>query len=123
MTNKRDKYSKILFQRLGLIAVFSIVLLAFNNYNKNSDIENNSTENTALVTYINYISFIDNAKSQKRISYYQLDFQYRYSGEIFNKSIQLQPYDYKTKIGRKLNKGDEITIFHSFRNPKNVAIK
>ncbi len=109
------------FKIIGLLIVaFSILFFVENR--KEKDIETHGFENSATVNYYKYVSYLDNAKSQKRISFYRIGFDYHYNGNDYSEIIELQPSEFNDKIGYKLNIGDEISIKHSSLNPKNVSL-
>ncbi|MCY1632871.1 hypothetical protein [Marinifilum sp. D737] len=119
--SKSDKENPI-FKVLGLL-ILSISILVLIQNNKEKEIKMFGVNNSAEVKNIEFVSFIDNAKSQQRISFYRIKIQYRYDGSSYSRTLELQPQEYKITIGRKLIKGDKISIEHSSRNPTNVKIK
>lgn len=119
--SKSDKENPI-FKVLGLLILLISILVLIQN-NKEKEIKMFGVNNSAEVKNIEFVSFIDNAKSQQRISFYRIKIQYRYDGSSYSRTLELRPQEYKIMIGRKLIKGDKISIEHSSRNPTNVKIK
>lgn len=120
-SNKKKNKDKPFFKIIGLlIAAFSILIFA--ETRKEKDIETHGFENTATVNNYKYISYIDNARSQKRISFYRIGLDYQYNGHNYSVTLELQANEYHDKIGYKLNEGDKISIIHSSVNPKNMTL-
>jgi hypothetical protein len=119
---KNNLFAKPVFKVLAfLIFLFSILIIIESN--KKKEIDTHGINNTGLVNFCEYVSYIDNAKSQKRISFYRIRVDYEYNGSNYSATIELQPQEYKEQIGKKLNKGDKISIRHSIKNPNNFIIK
>ena len=115
--NKENPY----FIIIGfLIVAFSILI--FSESRKEKDIETHGFDNVATVSSYKYVSYIDNARSQNRISFYRIGLDYQYNGHNYSVTLELRPNEFKDKIGYELNKGDEIAIRHSSLNPKNVTV-
>lgn len=116
-TNKKTPFLKV----FGLLIVtFSILII--NTQRTKNEILRHGVQNEATVDFYKYESRIENAKSQKRINFYRIDFHYNYQGKEYSTSQDIQVNDFKEKVGRKLNNGDKISIRHSKKNPKKVEI-
>ena len=118
---KNNSKEKPFFRIIGLLIVVLSILI-FIESRKEKDVETHGFDSLATVVNYKYISYIDNARSQKRISFYRIGLEYKYSGSNYSITLELQPNEFKEKIGYKLNKGDKISIRHSSLNPKYVTI-
>ena len=113
---------KPLFKVLGLIALLLSILI-FMEIRKDKEIDTHGIDSIGIINYCEYVSFIDNAKSQTRVSFYRIRVDYQYGEKKYSSTIELLPHEYADKIGKKLHKGDEIPIRHSILNPNNFIIK
>ncbi len=116
-----ENKGKPLFKVLGLIVLLFSILI-FIETRKEKEIDSFGMDNVGIVDYCQYVSYIDNAKSQKRISFYRIRVDYQFKGGNYSATIEMQPQEYNDMFGYKLNKGDEIAIKHSTQNPNYVRI-
>jgi len=123
LSNTKASTKNYTFLKILGLFIISFAVLFYYQGNKNRDIESNGIDSVAIVNYFKYISYIDNDKSSKRISFYRIGFDYHYNGSDYSSILELQPNEFKDKIGRDLKIGDKINIRHSMSKPKNVIIK
>jgi len=127
MNRKNEKIFNSLNKNTPFLRIFGLLILSFSflliiNQRNANEISRYGVQNEAIIEYCNFESFIDNAKSQKRISFYRIGIQYSYEGESYSATKELQVNEFKEKIGRKLERGDKIIIQHSKRHPRKVEI-
>ncbi|PLX19351.1 MAG: hypothetical protein C0599_11005 [Salinivirgaceae bacterium] len=126
MHNKKSKLVSMKktpsFLKLFGLLLLTIIILVYYNFKKENEILSDGIESTATVEFFDYKSFIDNAKAQNRISYYNIRFYFYYNGIRYESNKEMQINDFMENIGHELEKGDVIKIRHSRKNPNYVEI-
>ena len=121
LSQKKTFIKSPVFRILGLLIILMGLLFTVTSIHK-KDIQQNGFDNTATVNSCELISFIDNAKSQNRISYYSIRFDYNFNGFNYSKTIEMDINEFNKKFDHKIRPNDLIKIGHSYINPKNVMI-
>ena len=110
--------------RIKYSALFIVLflILVVNKTRERNDIEIHGVNNVAIIDSYKFVSFVENAKSRKKISFYRIGFNYQYNSRNYSTFLEIQTSDFKEKVGRRLEKGDEISIRHSRNNPEHVKL-
>jgi len=116
IANKEKQNRKTLSKLFLLIGICLFIFILINQQNKN-EINQYGIITIASVKNIIYRSFRNNAKEAKTISYYEVDIEYNYKGQLYKKNLQLQTHEFHENI-----KENRLKIMHSSRNPEKLKI-
>lgn len=116
ITSKEKQNRKTLSKLFFLIGICLLFFFLINRQNE-SEINQYGITTIASVKNITYRSYRNNAKEAKTISFYEIDIEYNYKGQLYKKNLQLQTHEFHENI-----KENRLKIMHSSRNPEKLKI-
>lgn len=121
--NKKNKSSRSKpLVRWGIVLILAVAYLIFNTVRGKKDLELNGVENTAVVQAVDYVSFITDEKSGKRVTFYKVKIEYIFEMDTISKVMEIQPQTFQKKFDSDLKIGELIKIKHSTKNLENVKL-
>ena len=119
--NYKYRLSHTVMKVSGLLLISIALLISYRVFN-NADLKRHKVENRALVKDIAYFDYVENERSQQHLRFYRVSIQYLFKGKWYDKTLEMQPGEYKSMIRGKLSVDETIKIIHSSANPLNVKI-
>ncbi|MCB0501684.1 MAG: hypothetical protein KDD32_03310 [Bacteroidetes bacterium] len=112
---------KLMIYIVAIICSIFLILISTKNVSQRI-IKLNGIENVAYVTNSEFISFIENDMSGRRISFYRINMKYEHNDVEYNKIFEFSKLDFDKIFGKELVEGDEISIRHLKRYPRRVIL-